>query len=460
MNEPVLVRRGRGGGLSIRAGALLVLVGVVLAVVAWNPPDVYASSRFTQLSGKLTLSVQSFGAPILKAALQAWEQQNPDVKVEEAIAPAGGAATAYQTSLLTEKLAGNLPDIINPQDVLSPTLSTDGITRSLTPYLKQGKPYHQNYWLPNILASYIPTIGKDKGQVFALPNEADAVVVSYNENEFKDAGVALPTDNWTWTQMMADAAKLKKSSGGTQTQYGICDAPDWQAMYNPLMKAFGATSLSETKSNLGSAASIKAWKMLVGPTMTGAAVPYSVYLANSTNCTNMFDSGQVAMSVEVRGDLPTMRPAIASKFNWDVVPMPFVQGIHGMTRPTGAGSIAWAISTQAKDLNNALAFLKFLFSPQGQMLEENAYGVVPAIPSALKSGASWESLPGPPNNTQAFATAAKTGTIAPQSPNTVYSLTQTDIPKAIEAVVDEHESYQQAFGELQQQITAQYHKGS
>lgn len=459
MNVTVPVHRGPAAGRSIRAGALLVMVGVVLALIAWNPPDVYASTGFTQLSGTLTLSVQSFGAPILKPVLQGFEQQNPHVKVQESIAPAGGAATAYQTSLLTEKLAHNLPDIVNPQDVLSPTLSTDGITQSLTPYLKKGNPYHQNYWLPNILASYIPTVGKDKGKVFALPNEADAVVVSYNEDEFKAAGVALPTDNWTWSQMMADAAKLKKFQSGTQTQWGICDAPDWQAMYNPLMKAFGVTSLSESASNLASSGAIKAWKMLVDPTMNGEAVPYSVYLSNSTNCTAMFDSGQVAMSVEVRGDLPTMRPAIAGKFSWDVVPMPFVQGVHGATRPTGAGSIAWAMSTQAKDIPLTMAFFKFLFSPQGQTLEENGYGVVPAIPSALKSGASWQKLPGPPNNVQAFTIAAKSGTIAPQTPRTVYSLTQTDIPKAIEGVVDNHESYQQAFGQLQSEISAQYHGG-
>jgi multiple sugar transport system substrate-binding protein len=449
----------RSGMRSLRTGVVIALFVTLLGLLAWNPPDVYASTGFTRLSGTLTLSVQSFGGPILEPVLKAFEQQNPQVKVEESVAPAGGAATAYQTSLLTEKLAGNLPDIVNPQDVLSPTLSTDGITQSLTPYLKKGDPYHQDYWLPNILASYIPTIGKDKGQVFALPNEADAVVIAYNENEFQSAGVPVPTDNWTWSQMMADAAKLKKVQDGVQTQWGICDAPDWQAMYNPLMKAFGATSLSETSANLASGASIKAWKMLIDPTMNGEAVPYATYLSNSTNCTAMFDSGQVAMSVEVRGDLPTMRPAIASKFNWDVVPMPFVQGVHGQTRPTGAGSIAWAMSSQDKNIPLTLAFFKFLFSQQGQTAEENGYGVVPAIPSALQGGAAWTKLAGPPNNTQAFTVAAKSGTIAPQTPNTVYSLTQTDIPKAIEGVVDNHESYQQAFSELQSEITAQYHGG-
>ena len=194
---------------------------------------------------------------------------------------ASAAGTAYQTSLLTEKLAGNLPDIVNPQDVLSPTLSTDGITQSLSPYLAKGVPYKQDYWLPNILASYIPTIGAQKGQVFALPNEADAVVVYYNKDEFKKAGVPLPTDNWTWSQMMADAAKLKVAKGSTQTQWGICDTPDWQALYNPLMKAFGVTSLSETKADLSSPGALKAWQMLVEPTQNGEAVPYATYLSAS-----------------------------------------------------------------------------------------------------------------------------------------------------------------------------------
>ena len=63
--------------------------------------------------------------------------------------------------------------------------------------------------------------------------------------------------------MMADAAKLKVAKGSTQTQWGICDTPDWQALYNPLMKAFGVTSLSETKADLASPGALKAWQMLV-----------------------------------------------------------------------------------------------------------------------------------------------------------------------------------------------------
>ena len=179
------------------AGAVFALLGAGAAACSSSSSssvDTSATSGSGKLTGNLTISAQSFGAPIIDPVIKAFQKANPNVHLTLSVA-SSSATTGYQTSLLTQKLAGNLPDIVNPQDVLSPTLSTDGITQSLSPYLAKGIPYKQDYWLPNILASYIPTVGPQKGQVFALPNEADAVVVYYNKDELKKAGVAVPSDN-------------------------------------------------------------------------------------------------------------------------------------------------------------------------------------------------------------------------------------------------------------------------
>src|ERR1700734_235636 len=165
-------RRGGRGRRVAAAGAVFALLGTAAACSSSGSSSASAgatSSGSGKLTGNLTISAQSFGAPIIDPVIKAFQKANPGVKVTESVASAS-ATTGYQTSLLTEKLAGNLPDIVNPQDVLSPTLSSDGITASLSPYLAKGVPYKQDYWLPNILASYIPTIGAQKGQVFALPN--------------------------------------------------------------------------------------------------------------------------------------------------------------------------------------------------------------------------------------------------------------------------------------------------
>ena len=325
----------------------------------------------------------------------------------------------------------------------------------MSPYLAKDEPYPASYWLPNILASYIPNQGTKKGQVYGLPNEADAIVIAYNENLFKKAGVALPTDNWTWSQMLADAKKLAVTRDGVQTQWGVCYGPDSYINYNPFIHAFlGRTPFTPTTATVDSPAALSAWQLMLQPLTNGDAVPFAT--ENSTGCQTLWLSQQVAMEQSVRGNVPALRPGAAGKFQWNVVPMPFVNGVDGPTRPTGAGSVGWAISSQSKNVPAALAFLKFLFSTTGAQIEEKAYGVVPATPAGLSPGQLWEKLPSPPGNTQAYITAAKAGSVAPEMPGTAFTSFQTDATKAVEAVLESHQSYKQAFTTLQSQANALY----
>jgi multiple sugar transport system substrate-binding protein len=443
-------RRRRLGRLTLATAGSVGLAATLIAVSAGTAgaSRVQASS----VSGPLTMTIFTFTEPSIKPVLAAFEKQYPNVHVTATYLP---STTAYQTQLLTEKLSGNLTDVVETYDVLTPTLETDGIVANLKPYLAQGEPYPQNYWLPNFLASYIPPSGPRAGNVYALPNEADATVIYYNQSEFKTAGLPYPTDNWTWADMLSDAQKLTIKSSGATTQWGICDRPDWQAMYNPMLRAFGVTAFTETKATLSSPAALKAWQYLLTPEENGSSIPYSTYLSEGS-CDPFFDSGQAAMAVDVRGDLPTIRAGTAGKFNFNVVPMPFVPGVHGPTRPTGAGSVGWSISTQAKHIPAALAFYHFLFSAQGQAIGEKTYGIVPAEAALLGKHAIWRTLPGPPANTGAFTTAALSGLIAPQTPNTVFNLTETAIPKAIEEVLA-GQSLSSAMTTLNTSINDAYH---
>ena len=73
--------------------------------------------------------------------------------------------------------------------------------------------------------------------------------------------------------MLADAAKLNVGSGASQTQYGICERPDWQAEYNPVLKAYGVTAFTETEATLDTPAALKAWGLMIDPMLNGEAVP-------------------------------------------------------------------------------------------------------------------------------------------------------------------------------------------
>ena len=433
-------------------GACALLFG--LTATAAN-----ASTVRPQLSGKLTMNVFTFTTPVMQPVIAAFEKLYPHVHIEAANVV--NTPSTYVPLLQTERLAGNEPMIDETYDVLTPTLEVDGLLGDLTGDLKAGLPYPQNYWLPTFEASYIPPAGAPfgVGHVFALANEADATVIMYNENEFKKAAVPFPQNGWTWSQMLADAAKLKIGSGASQTQYGICERPDWQAEYNPVLKAYGVNSFTETKATLDTPAAIKAWTLMIAPMLNGDAVPEAQQQAKngSSGCEPFFESGEAAMSIEVRGNLPGLQQSIGSKFQYNVVPMPSVTAASGtQVIPTGGGSLGWGLAPGAVHNPLAIAFLRYLYSAPGQAVAEKTFGVVPAVASLNGPTALWRTLSGGPANSEAYVIAANTATIAPQTPGTVFSLSNTDIPNAVTAATTGHGSIAKAFTNLQSEMTAAY----
>jgi multiple sugar transport system substrate-binding protein len=434
------------------AAGTVVVAGVTMtpasATTTLHPSSRQAAASVPgSLSGTLTIGERAYFQPTMTQLVAAYEKYRPGVKIQVQQLPNDNT---YQTKLLTEKLSGSLPDIIATYDVLSPTLTTQGVEANLTPYLNSADLYPQSYWLPNFLASYIMDSGPDTGQVHALPMEADATVMYYNENEFTAAGVPFPSSNWTWSQMLADAKKLEKFKGGKQVQWGVDDTPDWQAVYNPMIKDFGGTAFGPKSAGLDTPAALKTWATLVDPTTNGEALPYSLYLTDA----NAFQDGQVAMYIGVRAQLPGVRTGTQGKFKFNVVAMPYI--LPGK-RPTGAGSVGWAITTQDSNIKLSLDFLHWLYSGSGGMpILEASYGVVPAVPSLFGPDQLWRKLPGPPANESAFVTAASEGLVAPQVPGVAFNTSATDIPKAIEAVVDSGESIAKAFTTLNQQVDTSY----
>ena len=252
--------------------------------------------------------------------------------------------------------------------------------------------------------------------------------------------------------MLADAAKLKIGSGASQTQYGICERPDWQAEYNPVLKAYGVAAFTETKATLDTPAALKAWQLMIAPMLNGDAVPEAQQQAKngSSGCEPFFESGEAAMSIEVRGNLPGLQQAIGKQVpvrrRADAVD-------HGRQREAGhpdrRWQPGWGLAPGAVHNPLAIAFLKYLFSAAGQAVAEKTFGVVPAVASLNGPTALWRTQTGGPANSEAYVIAANTATIAPQTPGTVFTLSNTDIPNAVTAATTGGQSIAKAFTALQ-----------
>ncbi len=391
-------------------------------------------------------------APQNKQVFADYQKAYPCVTIQTRNVGIANVLTQY----LTQKLGNSLADVMQTGGVWSNTLTTQGVQADLSPYLNSKDLYPQSYWLPNFLTQYIPNTGPDKGKVFGLPMTADATVIYYNKDMFQKAGVPFPSANWTWSDLLADATKLEASQGGKQVQWGYADSPDWEASWNPIIEAYGGCSFCATGAGFNSTAALKAFNMLIAPTMTGQFLPWDEYSADGFQAVNAFTKQQVAMFIGVRAHVPIVTAAAKGKFNFDVQSMPYLDSTQ--KRPTGNGSLGWAMTTQAKDKTLALNFLKWLYSKDGGMTDiQSAGGVVPAVGSLLVGDQPWKSETVPANQA-AFVQAAQESVGTPNSPGDAYNVMNNNIKTAIESVVINGESYQKAFTTLTQAVDAAYAK--
>ena len=446
------------------AGATAVAVAVAIASTGGVGTAAAKASKPFCTSGKLTVTVFNFSEIPFKGALAGFKKYCPSVKVSYAIQT---TSPTYQTALQTQKVAGNLTDIIETYDSLSPTLEIDDVVQPLNKYLNKKDFYPAKYWLKGMSQSYIPPAGAKPrsfvGKQFFVPIEADATVFYVNDKllgKFKISPKSATSvtssggtigDNWTWQQ--AETVWSAETSGST---YGVCERPDWQAQWNPFIKAEGATAMSEKGANLNGSAALKAWQLLIAPEQNGSAVPFSTLQKNGDQCDPSFTAGQAVFSIGVRGDLPSLQAALGAS-DLTVLPMPTISTPSGTARPTGGGSVGWGLSSGAKHVTAALDFLHYFYSPAGYAAAEKTYGIVPAVVSiAANSKAVWATLPKNPANNAAYTIAANSvQAIAPQTPGTVYSDSQTNVPNAIEAVLG-GTSLSSAFTTLQKETETDY----
>jgi multiple sugar transport system substrate-binding protein len=464
MTRRTPVRLGRK--LAAVTGASALAVGVFGAFASESG----AAVAHKAAGGNLSITFSTFDYTTLDAGLQAWEALNPSVHVT--VADDSNNPTTYVPALQAEKAAGNEPDINESYDAETPTLEVDGLAGDMKNVLTSSGIYPVSYWYKPFIGAYIPvssTGGVTVGDPYGVPLEADATVLLYNENEFKAAHLAFPKDGWTWQQMLADAKKLRKGSGATQSQYGVCLRSDWQALYNHVMQAYGATAFTQTKANFDSKGAIAAWKLLLTPFENGDAVPESQIGANAAgDCGGVFESGEAAMAMAVRGGAAGYAATIGNKFKWNDVTMPEIKVGKGKpVIPSGGGSVSFTMSpavlNNGPDLANAESFMKYLFSAAGQKVLEDTFGVIPSVPSLNTAKAEWRHLAGGPGPNESFPTNnapwsidAAAALIAPNPPGTVFTLSNTAVPNMVQSVTTGGESLTSALSTLQSQLTAAY----
>ncbi|HEY0470472.1 MAG TPA: sugar ABC transporter substrate-binding protein [Kribbella sp.] len=180
---------------------------------------------------------------------------------------------------------------------------------------------------------------KANGKQIAIPYDSGPMVVFYNRNLFKQAGIAEPKPGWTMDEFKAAAKKL--TTGG---RFGFVTTPGDLASLPWVLTATGAQPVADNKLALTDSKFVEGYQSyidLVRKDKLAPAVP-----AGSTDFqTTQFTSGRAAMMLD--GPWSVINVKSLSKFGLGIAPMP--AGPDGSKTYTAGSGFGIARSCKTPD---------------------------------------------------------------------------------------------------------------
>ena len=278
----------------------------------------------------------------------------------------------------------------------TPQYAAQGVLENLDSYIKESGYSLDDYW-PGLLES-----AKYEGSVYGFPRDIEVNVLYYNKDLFDKAGVAYPTDSWTWKDLLAAAEKLTvKDASGNVTQYTL--AMENNNKYDKWVNQNGGAILDDyvnpSKCMLADPKSVEAVKFFADMMANGNAMR-DADLNQAGGDASVFPAGQAAMIIQNTSRVSAFNKA---GMKYDVVPVPIPEGGK---RFNSAGGAAWVMSAKSDNKDAAWTFIEWLQSTNGgEKIYTERGEIFPALQSVANSPAFMTDQP--PANKQGIITEAK-----------------------------------------------------
>ena len=199
--------------------------------------------------------------------------------------------------------------------------------------------------------------GNIDGKQVAFPKDWTSYVMYLNLDLFKEAGVDVPTNDWTVEDYEDIAAKLTKKSGDRVDVYGTA-INNYRADWINWMGNYDAEWFKDGKSNLSDAKSLEGLSVMYDLVQDGSAPSPGTVSSTGDSEDRLFVIGKVAMYPSGRWVVPSFRTEC--DFEWTAVEMP-----KGTTRtcPFICSMVCIADSSKNKDI--AANLLSYQMSDEG-----------------------------------------------------------------------------------------------
>lgn len=254
----------------------------------------------------------------------------------------------------------------------------------------------KDMFIPSLIDSF-----STDGKLYGIAKDFNTLGLFYNKDLFDKAGVAYPTDSWTWDDMKNAAKTITNLTDTKNPVYGFCDPPD-AGRFPVFVLQSGGTIMNPdfSDTNLDSQQAID------------AATYYTGFRADKTGATPAdlgqgwqgtdFGMGQCAMVYEGGWLIPYMTSTFPG-VKYGVARLPAGPGGKGNLIFT----VSWSISANTKVPDAAWKVVEFLTNeasqttvlqsgfalPTRQSLQSNEFFTTNANSAAIFNGAFDNAVP-------------------------------------------------------------------
>ncbi|MEJ2709409.1 MAG: sugar ABC transporter substrate-binding protein [Anaerolineales bacterium] len=141
----------------------------------------------------------------LEQMVQLFEDSHPNIKVNII----KGDWANYFTKLKTMIMGGVAPDVIEMNPEYFVEYADKGVLLDLNTLMSQDTNFDGNIFYPASLQAF-----QRNGMQLGIPETFSTVVLVYNKDLFDQAGVAYPTEEWTWQDVIQAGQKLTDPEKG------------------------------------------------------------------------------------------------------------------------------------------------------------------------------------------------------------------------------------------------------
>lgn len=280
------------------------------------------------------------------------------------------------------------------------------------------------------------------GKQYGVPGNFSNVVLIYNKDLFDQAGVAYPTDDWTWDDAMEACEKI--SALGDDI-YGIYQPITFNEFFKVAAQyGGGVLNADKTEFTINSEENLKAATMMISKVTDTNVQPTEAQMGGMGDW-DLFESGRLGMIPTGIWAFNTF--ADACDFNWDICVEP-----GGTQKATHFFSNALVVNADSDKKEAAATWINWLASSDtSAQMRIDAGWDLPAISNE-------EVLSGylkltPPENRQAVFDSLNYLTVAPIIED--YSLMSDIITGKLSLAASGEITVQEALDQAQEECSAQ-----